>query len=85
MPSNPSFSQKDLAAMLETAGKKLGVRPEMLRAALSDPKKAEEVLTQINQNSGGKIDTTSPETLERMVRANPAAKKALDDLRRFQK
>jgi hypothetical protein len=83
MSSNNSEDQ--LNAMLEMAGKKLGISPMQLRNALSDPKKAQSLLSQIDQNSGGKINTSSPEYLEKIINNNPKAKKMFDDLTRGNK
>lgn len=78
MSSN--ISEDQLNAMLEMAGKKLGIAPTQLRAALSDPKKAETLVSQINHKSGGKFNTSDPSSLEKMVKNNPNAQKMLDDL-----
>lgn len=81
--SNKNGGQDDqLSMLLNTAGKKLGISPESLRAALSDPKLAESVLGQIDKNSGGKLKMTSKESLEKMVKNNPQAKKLYDELSR---
>jgi Uncharacterized protein conserved in bacteria len=80
MSSNNSNDQ--LNALLSTAGKKLGISPDQLRAALSDPKTAETLLSQIESKSGGKIKTGDKSALEKMVKSNPQAKKLLDDLTR---
>lgn len=77
-----NISSDQLNAMLNTAGKKLGISPNALRAALSDPKKAESMLSQIDKQSGGKVKATNKASLEKMVKNNPAAKKMLDDLMR---
>jgi hypothetical protein len=83
MSSNISDDQ--LNAMLEMAGKKLGISSSQLRNALSDPKKAQSLLSQIDQNSGGKYNTSDPGSLEKIVKNNPAAKKMLDNLTRGNK
>jgi len=78
MPRNNSNDQ--LGAMLETAGRKLGISPDALRAALSDPKKAQQLVGEIDRKSGGKICSGGIESLEKMVRNNPQARKIYDDI-----
>jgi hypothetical protein len=68
--------------MLETAGKKLGISPDTLRAALSDPKKAESLVNQIDKKTGGKISSSDPSALKKMIDNNPKAKKMFDDFTR---
>lgn len=80
MASNNSNDQ--LNALLSTAGKKLGISPDQLRAALSDPKIAQSLLSDIDKKSGGKFKTGDKSALEKMVNSNPQAKKILDDLTR---
>ena len=80
MSSN--ISKEQLNAMLDTAGKKLGISPDALRAALSDPKIAETMLAQIDKKSGGKFKASDKSSIENMVKNNPKAKKMLDDLTR---
>ena len=80
MSSNNSGDQ--LSALLQTAGKKLGISPDALLAALSDPKKADAMLSEIDKKTGGKISAKGAGSLENMVKNNPAAKKILDDLTR---
>lgn len=80
MTYNNNNSQLD--ALLKTAGKKLGVSPDALRAALTDPKKAEEMLSTIDKRTGGKLNVKDPSALENMIRNNPKAKKLFDDLTR---
>jgi hypothetical protein len=83
MSNNNSNDQ--LNALLQTAGKKLGISPNALLAALSDPQKAEVLLSQIEKRSGGKISASDPSSIEKMVKDNPKAKKILDDLARGNK
>jgi hypothetical protein len=80
MSSNNSNDQ--LNVLLSTAGKKLGISPDKLRAALNDPKIAESLLSQIEDKSGGKFKTGDKGALEKMIKNNPQAKKLLDDLTR---
>ena len=80
MSSNNSSDQ--LNSLLQTAGKKLGISPDVLLSALSDPKKAESLLSQIEKKTGEKIGATDQSSLEKMVKNNPKAKKMLDDLMR---
>jgi hypothetical protein len=77
-----NISNEQLNAMLQTAGKKLGISPDALRAALSDPKKAESMMSQIKSKSGGKVGGMDKGALEKMVKSNPQAKQMLDDLMR---
>lgn len=77
-----NISKEQLNAILETAGKKLGISPDQLRAAMSDPKKAESLLNKIDKHNGGKFNTQDPAALEKIVRNNPKAKKMLDELSR---
>lgn len=83
MSSN--ISNEQLNAMIKTAAKKLGVSSDQLRAALSNPQKAESVLSQIDKKSGGKFNTSDKSSLERMIMNNPKAKKMFDDLTRGNK
>ena len=80
MSSNNSNDQ--LSALLKTAGKKLGISPNDLLAALSDPKKADAMLSEIDKKTGGKISAKGTDSLENIVKSNPAAKKMFDDLTR---
>lgn len=75
-----SYSNNQLDALLKTAGKKLGISPDALRQALTDPKKAEEMLSAIDKRTGGKINVKDPNSLENMIKNNPKAKKLFDDL-----
>lgn len=79
MSSN--ISKEQLEAILKTAGRKLGVAPDALRAAMSDPQKAESLLSQLDERSGGKI-SANVDALEKKVKGDPKAKKMLDDLAR---
>lgn len=83
MSSN--ISNEQLNAMLKTASKKLGISPDNLRAALSNPEKADSVLSQIDKNSGGKFNTSDTKSLERMIMNNPKARKMFEDLARGKK
>lgn len=76
------FSPEMINAMLKMAGQKLGMTPEELKAAVSDPKKADELLSSLNKNNGGKVKDamTSPSALEDLLNSNPKAKKMLENL-----
>lgn len=75
-------SNDQLNALLKTAGKKLGISPDALRAALSNPEKAETMLSQIDKRTGGKISGADAGSIENMIKNNPKAKKIFDDLTR---
>lgn len=83
MSSN--ISNEQLNAMLKTASKKLGISSDQLRSALSNPQKAESVLSQIDRKTGGKFNTSDTKSLEKMLRNNPKARKMFDDLTRGNK
>lgn len=78
MPHNKSNDK--LGPLLETAGKKLGISPDILREALSDPEKAQTLISEIDRKSGGKISSGGAQSLENMVNSNPKAKKLYDDI-----
>jgi hypothetical protein len=80
MSSNNSNDQ--LNAMIQAAGKKLGIPPSELLAALSNPKKADAMLSQIDKKTGGKISAKGTESLENIIKNNPTAKKMFDNLTR---
>lgn len=83
MSSN--ISNEQLNAMIKAAAKKLGISSDQLRAAISNPQKAESVLSQIDKKSGGKFSTSDTKSLEKMIMNNPKAKKMFDDLTRGNK
>jgi hypothetical protein len=76
------FSPEMINAMLKMAGQKLGMTPEELKAAVSDPKKANELIGSLNKNNDGKAKETMPSSsaLEDLLKNNPKAKKMLEDL-----
>lgn len=80
MPNNKSNDQ--LGALLDAAGKKLGISPQTLREALNDPQKAQAIVGQIDKKSGGKISSGGTDSLEKMIKNNPKAQKLFDDIMR---
>jgi hypothetical protein len=77
MPTNNSNQLND---MLNMAGKKLGISPEALRNALSDPNKAQQLLGEIDKKTNGKINATNPDAMKNMMKNNPNAQKIFNDL-----
>lgn len=75
-------SENKLDALLKTAGEKLGISPEALRAALNDPQKAEQIISGINKKAGDGINSESTRSLENMINKNPKARKLYDDIMR---
>jgi hypothetical protein len=77
-----NISPEMINTMLKMAGQKLGMTPEQLRATISDPKKADELLSSLNKNSGGKAKDAmgSTSALEELLNSNPKAKKMLEGL-----
>jgi hypothetical protein len=77
-----NLSPEILNAMLKMAGQKLGMTTEQLRATISDPKKADELLSSLNKNSGGKAKEAmgSTSAIEDLLKSNPKAKKMLENL-----
>lgn len=72
-------SQEELDALLKIASQKLGTTPEKLRVVISNPQTADELLKKIG-GSDLKAAASSPEALERLVRANPKARQLLDSI-----
>lgn len=83
MSSN--ISNEQLNAMLKTASKKLGISPDKLREALSNPQKVDSVISQIDKKSGVKINVSDTKSLERMIMNNPKARKMFEDLAKGKK
>jgi len=77
-----NISPDMINTMLKIAGQKLGMTPEQLKATISDPKKADELLSSLNKSSGGKAKEAmnSSAALEDLLNSNPKAKKMLEDL-----
>lgn len=84
MPNqNPQgLSPETLNAMLKMASSKLGMTPEQLKSAVSDPERADSLLSAIDKSSGGKVSSTISGTgsLEEFLRKNPRAKKLMEEL-----
>lgn len=68
--------------LINMAGKKLGISPDALRAALSDPNKAQQMLGEIDKKTGGAYNASNPESLKNMMKNNPNAQKMFNDLTR---
>lgn len=76
------LSPETLNAMLKLASSKLGMTPEQLKTAVSDPKSADSLLSAIDKSSGGKVRSSmsGAGSLEEFLRKNPQAKKLMDEL-----
>ncbi|MDR3552271.1 MAG: hypothetical protein P4L75_04020 [Clostridia bacterium] len=82
MPKQSDFSPEAVNAMLKMASSKLGMTPEQLKATLTDPKKANELLDSVNKKSGSHIkpSANNERTLEDLLNSNPQAKKLISEL-----
>jgi hypothetical protein len=76
------LSPEKLDAMLKTASQKLGMTPQQLKAMLSNPNSAGQVLSMIQKQSGGPAPKggSMQQNIEQMLNSNPKAKKMLEDL-----
>lgn len=79
------FDMNKLGGLLNTASKKLGIPTDELKEALSNPKKASALLSQLDYKTGGKISSTDPASLEEIINNNPKAKKIYDNLKKGKK
>lgn len=68
--------------MINMAGKKLGISPDALRAALSDPKKAQDMLGEIDKKSNGQFSSQNPEAVKNMLKSNKNAQAIFNNLTR---
>lgn len=84
---NKGLDPQTLDKMIKLASKKLGMTPETLKSAVSDPKKAENLLSSLGKNPDKTTRTgvdpgtlKSPAALEKLINNNPKAKKLLMEL-----
>lgn len=84
MPSSGKggISPEALNEMLKLAGKKLGMSPEQLKETITDPQKANNLLSSLDKKNPGKIKAAAsdPKALEDLINSNPKAKKLLNEL-----
>lgn len=79
--NNGNISPDALEAMLKLASKKLGTTPEQLKSTLSDPQKADRLISELDKKQGGKIKSTlnNTKSMDQLMN-NPNVKKMLNDL-----
>lgn len=80
MSAKNNSNQFDI--IINEAGKKLGISPDALRAAINDPNKAQSMLNEIDKKTGGKFNASNPESMKNMIKNNPQTQKMYDDLMR---
>jgi hypothetical protein len=88
MPNNNSsgdISQEKLNAMFKMASSKLGMSTDQLKTVLSDKKSTEELLGKIGGKGKLQSALDNPQSLEKLINENPAAKKLLGQLLEDQK
>lgn len=68
--------------IINEAGKKLGISPDALRAAINNPEMAQSMLNEIDKKTGGKFNASNPDSMKNMIKNNPQAQKMYDDLTR---
>lgn len=85
--ANKGLDPQTLDKMIKIASKKLGMTPEKLKSAVSDPKQAENLLSSLGKSPSDHAQTgvdpgafSSPAALEKLINSNPKAKKMLEEL-----
>jgi len=72
-----NISPEKLDALLKIASEKLGMPKDQLKAAVSNPKMASELLEKLGNKNNLKSAISNPQTLEKLLNNNPKAKEML--------
>lgn len=80
MQADGNIPNDQLGAMIKLASGKLGISPEELSSILSDKGRTEDLLKRIGGKKVFDSAMKDPDSLEKVINENPAAKKALSGL-----
>lgn len=75
-----NISPEKFDALLKIASEKLGMPKDQLKAAVSNPKMANELLEKLSNKNNLKSSINNPKTLEKLLNNNPKAKEMLHEI-----